>query len=93
MALDVAHAGLPAYRLATPFVASTLRILPASLAQAVHSLLFAGGHMGYGLLVVRLFACFVLLSLSCVLHHFVPVHSFVFVVGPLLFSMAFVIPF
>ena len=86
MALDVAHAVLPS-------TASTLRILPASLAQAVHSLLFAGGHMGYGLLVVRLFACFVLLPLSCLLCHFVPVHSFVFVVGPLLFSMAFVIPF
>ena len=63
------------------------------LAQAVHSLLFAGGHMGYGLLDVRLFVCFVFLSLSCLLRHFVPVHSFVFVVGPLLFSMAFVIPF
>ena len=48
---------------------------------------------GGGLLVVYLVACFVLLSLSCVLRHFVPVHSFVFVVGPLLFSMAFVIPF
>ena len=55
------------------------------LAQVVHSLLFAGGHMGYGLLVVRLFACYVLLSLSSLLRHFVPVHSFVFVVDPFCF--------
>ena len=74
-------------------MASTLRILPASLAQVVHSLLFAGGHNGYGLLIARLFACFVFVSLSCVLCHFVLVHCFVFVVGPLLFAMAFVIPF
>ena len=83
----------PPYGLATPSIASTLRILPASLTQAVHSLLFAGDHMGYGLLVVRLFACYVWLFLSYLLRHFVFVHSLVFVVGPALFSMAFVIPF
>ena len=83
----------PPYRLAPPSTALTLRILPASLAQAVHSLVFSGGHIGYGLLVVRLFKFFVLLSVSCVLRHFISVLSFVFVVGPLLFSIVFVTPF
>ena len=93
MALDVAHAGLPSLPPRDPLHGLDIAHIAGFPGAGVHSLLFAGGHMGYGLLVVRLFACFVLLSLSCVLRHFVLVHSFVFVFGPLLFSMAFVIPF